>query len=97
MPKLVFKTPKLAFKFYEMDPRIILRIITKPFTIYFYHHATFIFQLPSFVFSEEYQNELVENTAKAFNNQTFGVIGEMIWNFADFMTKQVRLIQHVEC
>ena len=70
-------------------PRIILCNITEPFIILLSSHL-FVFQLPSFVFSEEYQNELVENTAKAFNNQTLGVIGEMIWNFADFMTKQVR-------
>jgi hypothetical protein len=45
--------------------------------------------LPSFVFSEEYQVELIEETVKAFSNKTLGVVGEMIWNFADFMTKQV--------
>ena len=47
------------------------------------------FQLPSFVFSEEYQCDLIEKTVDAFNNKTLGVVGEMIWNFADFMTKQV--------
>ena len=47
-------------------------------------------QLASFVFSEEYQVELIENTVAAFTNGTdLGVVGEMIWNFADFMTKQV--------
>jgi hypothetical protein len=56
----------------------------------------FFSQLPSFVFSEEYQNELVENTSIAFNNHTLGVIGEMIWNFADFMTKQVTINSFVE-
>jgi hypothetical protein len=46
------------------------------------------------VFSEEYQVDLIENTVHAFgNSSSYGVVGEMIWNFADFMTKQVRIKQ----
>lgn len=45
---------------------------------------------PSFVFTEDYQVELIMNHLKAFDelkkNPSF--IGEMIWNFADFMTNQ---------
>ena len=47
--------------------------------------------LPSFVWTEDYQCDLIEETTKAFDafyaNNT-GFIGEMIWNFADFMTQQ---------
>ena len=46
--------------------------------------------LPSFVFTEDYQFELMKNHFKAFDTsrEKGGFIGEMIWNFADFMTKQ---------
>ena len=46
--------------------------------------------LPSFVFTEEYQYDLMKNHFKAFDTSRVrgGFIGEMIWNFADFMTKQ---------
>ena len=46
--------------------------------------------LPSFVFTEDYQFELMRNHFKAFDaaREKGGFIGEMIWNFADFMTKQ---------
>ena len=47
--------------------------------------------LPAFVFSEDYQFELMKMHFKAFDaarEKGFGFIGEMIWNFADFMTKQ---------
>lgn len=47
---------------------------------------------PSFVFTEDYQTELMISHFKAFDqlrrNSSF--IGEMIWNFADFMTGQGR-------
>lgn len=48
------------------------------------------FQSPSFVWSEEYQVELMSEHFKAFDvlrNKEF-FIGEMIWNFADFKTEQ---------
>ena len=46
--------------------------------------------LPSYVFSEDYQFDLMRNHFRAFDvaHQKGGFIGEMIWNFADFMTKQ---------
>lgn len=47
-------------------------------------------QNPSFVWSEEYQMELMSEHFKAFDvlrsKQFF--VGEMIWNFADFRTEQ---------
>lgn len=46
--------------------------------------------LPEFIWSEEYQVELLSEHFKAFDNlrnKTF-FIGEMIWNFADFKTDQ---------
>lgn len=47
-------------------------------------------QNPSFVWSEEYQTELMSEHFKAFDvlrsKQFF--VGEMIWNFADFRTEQ---------
>lgn len=43
--------------------------------------------LPSVTFSEEYQMEALEEHAKVFDSMDF-VIGEHVWNFADFQTKQ---------
>jgi beta-glucuronidase len=47
--------------------------------------------LPSFVWTEDYQTDLMENNFHGFDilrrNKT-GFVGEMIWNFADFMTRQ---------
>ena len=47
---------------------------------------------PAWVFTEEYQRELMLENFSAFDEgRRLGyIIGEMIWNFADFMTKQVR-------
>uniref|UniRef100_A0A183TWZ2 Glyco_hydro_2_C domain-containing protein n=1 Tax=Toxocara canis TaxID=6265 RepID=A0A183TWZ2_TOXCA len=49
-----------------------------------------LFQEPSRDFSEQYQNDLLDRTHTAFDilriNKT--IAGEMIWNFADFMTAQ---------
>jgi beta-glucuronidase len=42
---------------------------------------------PPVMFSEEYQCELLENFHKGFDRLHF-VIGEHVWNFADFATKQ---------
>ena len=47
--------------------------------------------LPSFVWTEDYQCDLIENNAAAFDQfrkTRKGFVGEMIWNFADFMTRQ---------
>ncbi|CAB3382735.1 Hypothetical predicted protein [Cloeon dipterum] len=47
-------------------------------------------RLPSFIWSEEYQEDLMSEHFKAFDVlRSEGIfIGEMIWNFADFMTSQ---------
>src|SRR5262249_16032070 len=44
-------------------------------------------QLPPSMFSEEYQSELVRLTLDVLARYDF-VIGEHLWAFADFMTKQ---------
>lgn len=49
-----------------------------------------MFQLPSFIWSEEYQVNLLSKHFEAFDElreQGF-FIGEFIWNFADFKTAQ---------
>lgn len=47
-------------------------------------------EVPATIFTEEYQTEMMSHCFKAFDNATNqgGFIGEHIWNFADFMTKQ---------
>jgi beta-glucuronidase len=42
---------------------------------------------PPVVWSEEYQCELLEEHLRVFESLDF-VIGEHVWNFADFMTRQ---------
>ncbi|HDR14027.1 MAG TPA: beta-glucuronidase, partial [Desulfobacteraceae bacterium] len=42
---------------------------------------------PPLMFSEEYQARMIEEFQRVIDNYPF-VIGEHIWNFADFMTKQ---------
>jgi hypothetical protein len=57
----------------------------------------FYFQNPSFVWSEEYQVELMAEHFKAFDilrSKKF-FIGEMIWNFADFKTEQSEYISNI--
>lgn len=46
-------------------------------------------QEPSFMFTEEYQVAFLEEYHKEFDRarQQF-LVGEMVWNFADFMTIQ---------
>jgi beta-glucuronidase len=44
-------------------------------------------QLPSAMFSEEFQVEFLEEYQRIFKKLPF-VIGEHVWNFADFQTKQ---------
>lgn len=53
-----------------------------------------MFQLPSFVWSEEYQRDLFSRHFKAFDilRQYGWFIGEFIWNFADFKTNQCKLM-----
>jgi beta-glucuronidase len=43
--------------------------------------------LPSVPFSEEFQVEFLALYQQAISNLDY-VIGEHVWNFADFMTKQ---------
>ena len=45
-------------------------------------------QEPSVDFSEQYQNEVIQETHHAFDalHKDHTITGEMIWNFADFMT-----------
>ncbi|XP_022340501.2 beta-glucuronidase-like [Crassostrea virginica] len=46
-------------------------------------------QDPSFVFTEEFQVEFLQEYHKVFDNlKKEFLIGEMVWNFADFMTVQ---------
>ncbi|XP_066938200.1 beta-glucuronidase-like [Macrobrachium rosenbergii] len=64
----------------------------KPVMISEYGAGTIIgiHRSPAFLWSEEYQGELLKNHFKAFDvlrEQGF-FIGEMIWNFADFATPQ---------
>lgn len=51
------------------------------------------FQEPSRDFSEQYQNDLLNRTHAAFDilRADKTIAGEMIWNFADFMTAQGEL------
>ncbi|CAC5378346.1 uidA [Mytilus coruscus] len=46
-------------------------------------------QSPSFVFTEEYQVEFLSEYHAAFDKMRKKfLVGEMVWNFADFMTKE---------
>ncbi len=41
------------------------------------------------IFSEEYQMEVMEEHFKVFDNlRDQFLVGELIWNYADFMTHQ---------
>ena len=46
--------------------------------------------LPSVAFSEEFQDDFMSEYFRAFDDAKAEgwFIGEMVWNFADFMTKQ---------
>ena len=47
------------------------------------------FQEPSFVFTEEYQVEFMQEYHAVFDKyRSKFLVGEMVWNFADFMTDQ---------
>ena len=47
-------------------------------------------QDPAFIFTEDYQTEFLMLHHKAFDKlrEKGWFVGEHIWNFADFMTKQ---------
>ena len=53
-------------------------------------HLSILNQDPFFIFTEEFQAELMAMNFAAFDElRKEGILhGEMIWNFADFMTKQ---------
>ena len=65
-------------------------ILTRTIFIYIY-----IFQEPSFIFTEEYQSDFMMEYFKVFDTlrQEF-LVGEMVWNFADFMTQQRKWCLH---
>ena len=47
------------------------------------------FQEPSFVFTEDFQNDFLSEYHKVFDKlRREFLVGEMVWNFADFMTVQ---------
>lgn len=53
------------------------------------HDCAIFFQLPTFVFTEDFQVEFMREYHAVFDKlrKTF-LVGEMVWNFADFMTTQ---------
>lgn len=49
--------------------------------------------MPSFVFTEDYQVDLMQQYHEAFDGlRKKFLVGEMIWNFADFMTDECKLL-----
>ena len=55
----------------------------------FGYERLYDFQDPSFVFTEEFQNDFLTEYHKVFDKlRTEFLVGEMVWNFADFMTVQ---------
>ena len=57
-----------------------------------YNFNNNILQLPSYMWSEEFQNNLLSKYWQAFDQmrQEGFFVGEMIWNFADFRTDQCK-------
>lgn len=51
------------------------------------------FQLPGLMYTEDYQTQLISESFKGFDKlrNKGWFIGEMVWNFADFETKQGEL------
>ena len=43
--------------------------------------------MQSYVFSEEYQRDYITECCRVFDELPF-VVGELVWNFADFRTKE---------
>jgi beta-glucuronidase len=75
-----------------LDVENWVRTFNKPIMVSEYGADTItgMHQSPDFVFTEEYQSTFMKEHFKAFDylraNSSF--IGEHIWNFADFMTRQ---------
>ena len=61
----------------------------KPLIITEYGADTYpgVHKLPSVQWSEEYQQEFLETQHRVFDSYNF-VVGEHVWNFADFMTTE---------
>lgn len=56
-------------------------------------HPLLWLQDPPLMFSEEYQQALLRGYHAVFDKKRKEyVIGELIWNFADFMTNQGKLL-----
>ncbi len=55
------------------------------FTEYGGDTLSMVDKLPSVMWSESYQNELIEMNSRVFDSYP-AVVGEQIWNFADFQT-----------
>ncbi len=81
----LYKTQEMLLdeftKWYEAYKKPILVSEFGADTIEGYH------TLPSDAFSEEYQSEFLEENFRAFDKMPF-IMGEHVWNFADFKTKQ---------
>lgn len=72
----------------EMDQWAAIRG-DRPFIFTEYGADTYVSEhkLPSVMWSQEYQNELLEMTHRVFDDYDF-VQGELVWNFADFQTTE---------
>ena len=66
--------------------RAIIRIVKKLWTLPT-NTIEGLHSLPSETFSEEFQVEILEETCKLLDKYDY-CIGEHVWNFADFKTKQ---------
>ncbi len=79
---------------HHMDSELNFRAATlnKPVYIAEYGADTIagLHQEPSYLFTEEYQSDSMIEYFKAFDaaRKQGHLVGEMIWNFADFMTKE---------
>ncbi len=73
----------------EHDLRELHEVFGKPILVTEFGADTIagFHQQPPAMFSEEYQSELISLTASVFDRLDF-LIGEHVWNFADFATKQ---------
>ena len=79
---LEFQLEKVLKKWYELHKKPIFMAEFGADTIAGFH------SLPSAMFTEEYQEELLNLNHKVFDKLDF-VIGEHPWNFADFATRQI--------
>ena len=65
---------------------IFLESLEYCFTILIY---LTIFQMPTFVFTEDFQKKFLEAYHRVFDEfRPRYLVGEMVWNFADFMTTE---------